>query len=103
VIEALRACTPHFCREQVIQRLDQPPVTPEDDEFIADENLLLHPEYYYKQSLEGVSADNDTVKHCNLAYNNIDKFNCGCGCAAQAVRDVELDARLLRLSLTFVQ
>jgi hypothetical protein len=65
--------------------------------------LLLHPEYYYKQSLEGVSADNDTVKHCNLAYSNIDKFNCGCGCAAQAVCDVELDARLLRLSLTFVQ
>ena len=71
VIEALRACTPHFRREQVIQRLDQPTVTPEDDEFIADENLLLHPEYYCKQSSEGVSADDETVKHCNLVSEGV--------------------------------
>jgi len=31
VIEALRACTPHFRREQVIQRTNQLPTTPEDD------------------------------------------------------------------------
>ena len=67
VIEALKACTPHFRREQVIQRTNQLPVTPEDDEFIAEENLLLPDDYHCKQSSEGVSADDDTVKHDNLA------------------------------------
>jgi hypothetical protein len=65
VIEALRACTPHFRHEQVIQRPGQPHVTPDDDEFIAEENLLL-PEDYYKQPSEGASADDATVKHDNL-------------------------------------
>jgi hypothetical protein len=66
VIEALRACTPHFRHEQVIQRPGQPHVTPDDDEFIAEENLLL-PEDYYKQPSEGASADDATVKHDNLS------------------------------------
>jgi hypothetical protein len=66
VIEALRACTPHFWREQVIQLPGQPHVTPDDDEFIAEENLLL-PEDYYKQPSEGASADDATVKHDNLS------------------------------------
>ncbi len=64
VIDALKACTPHFCREQVIQRLGHPPVSPDSDEFIANENLLL-PEDYYKQASEGVSDNADTVKHSN--------------------------------------
>lgn len=59
VIEALRACTPHFRQEQVIQHPIQPSVTPEFDEFIADENLLLHTDYY-TQASEGVSSDDDT-------------------------------------------
>jgi hypothetical protein len=64
VINALKACTPHFHREQVIQRLSHPPVSPDSDEFIVDENLLL-PEDYYKQASEGVSDNADTVKHSN--------------------------------------
>ncbi len=64
VIDALKACTPHFRCEQVIQQLGHPPVSPDSDEFIANENLLL-PEDYYKQASEGVSDDADTVKHSN--------------------------------------
>ncbi len=64
VIEALKACTPHFRREQVIQQLGHSPVSTNSDEFIANENLLLY-EDYYKQTSEGVSDNADTVKHSN--------------------------------------
>jgi hypothetical protein len=56
--------TKYYHSEQVIQWLGHPPVSPDSDEFIADENLLL-PEDYYKQASEGVSDDADTVKHSN--------------------------------------
>ena len=67
VIEALRACTPHFRKEQVIQLTSQLPTMPEDDEFIAEENLLLPDDYFFKQASEEISVDDDTVKHDNLA------------------------------------
>ena len=65
VIDTLKACTPHFCCEQVIQWLGHPPVSPDSYEFIADENLLLPEDYYYKQASDGVSDNADTVKHSN--------------------------------------
>ena len=64
VIEALEACTPRFCREQVIQRSGHSLLTPEDDEFIVNENLLL-PTDYCKQASEGVSTDDNIVRNGN--------------------------------------
>ncbi len=40
VIDTLKACTPHFHREQVIQQLGHPPVSPDSDEFIVNENCF---------------------------------------------------------------
>ena len=59
VIEALRACTPHFRWKQATLHLGHSPVTPEDDK------------YYCKHASEGVSTADNTVKHEHLASKGV--------------------------------
>ena len=49
---------------------DLSPLTPDSDKFIADENLLP-PDDYSRQPSEGVSADDDIVRHDNLSSEGV--------------------------------
>ena len=65
MIELLKACTPHSCREHALQRPNHQEPPSDSDEFIAKENLLLD-HRHKKKVIEATSADNKTVKNSNM-------------------------------------
>ena len=63
VIEALKACTPHSCREYVLQRPNHQESPTDSNEFIANEHFLLS--YHCNEKIVEEAMSSDMVEEAS--------------------------------------
>ena len=72
VIKAFKACTPHSCREHVLQRPNHQGPPNDSNELIAEENLLWDP-HCNNGVFEETSADDIPLKFSNVTTDATDE------------------------------